>query len=109
MAPFQPVGLSPSADPYLVCRNIGIAVAITDKIGEKQDSCAIQCSDAGSDIGELQGQIYCGLFMPYATQPSLCSFASRQGCHAALRSHVASSCPNKANADPDFDAFAREA
>ena len=107
--PFSP---SFSSDPYLRCRNVGLADAVIDTIGSHQVSCGIQCYDNGSSIGQLAGVIYCGLpplMSPKTYSSNLCTITSRQGCNSALRSVVQTSCAQQAAAGPGFDSYVETA
>jgi hypothetical protein len=106
------IDLSPSSDPYLQCRNVGIADAVVDAMGYRQSSCGAQCYDNGSSIGEKAAVIYCGLPPLMKTKSyshKLCTITSRQGCNSALRSLVQARCAQQAAADPGFESYVEAA
>jgi len=107
------VGWTPSftADRFLRCRNIGIGQAIGDKIQEKAVSCGHQCFTTGSEIGELNGKLYCAPpdLSEKSMELSFCSLVSTQACSSTLRSYVQNNCQDRAASDPGFEDYVKRA
>jgi hypothetical protein len=93
-----PVSTAGLTDVSLMCRNVGMADAISDTIRSRIESCTGQCTISGTSIGTVAANQLCSVPpafpSPTYTAPAyLCSVVSGQGCRTAFDSVVRDRCP----------------